>query len=38
MKQTKSALHKVIIKNDEMHTPLDLGQVDKDIQIVTNED
>jgi hypothetical protein len=28
----------VIIKNDERHTPLDLGQVDKDIQIVTNED
>jgi hypothetical protein len=37
-KQTKSALPKVIIKNDEKRTPLNLGQVDKDIQIVTNED
>jgi hypothetical protein len=37
-KQTESALHKAIIKNDEKHTPFGLGQVDKDIQIVTNED
>jgi hypothetical protein len=37
-KQTESALHKAIIKNDEKHTPLDLGQVDKGIQIITIED
>jgi hypothetical protein len=37
-KQTESSLHKAIIKNDKKHIPLDLGQEDKDIQIVTNED